>query len=56
MYLDPAREKNYVLPWHPSFDVSRYTVEFPTPPSSDADEEGVGDDEMLPPDSPTGGN
>lgn len=46
MYLDPKKEKDYVLPWNDSFESSRYFVEFPTPsPSDEEDDDDANEDE-----------
>lgn len=39
VFLDSAREKEYVMPWSSSFQLSRYVGEFPTPPPSDEENE-----------------
>lgn len=45
VFLDPARVKEYVLPWNPSFQLARYVGEFPTPPPSDEDEGEEGEED-----------
>lgn len=53
VYLDPSREKDYVLPWNPAFQLPQYVAEFRTPPPSDGEEDDEDDAEegSKPPES-----